>query len=304
MLLNCGVGEDSLESLGLQGDQLSPSQRKPVLNIHWKDWYWIWNSNSLATWCKQLTHWKRPWCWERLKAGQEGDDRGWDGWMTSLTQWPWILASFGSWWWTGKPGVLQSMGWQRVRHGWVTELNWYSLWICLNWPSLFRESCFLSIVINSGNPGLIHFAPPQTSVRFSGNSMTFVLSFLLVASFCSVWIWNGVIVLRDPTRFPNRKQYPLRREAREGLQALINKFLACGLLVPTNLPWNTPILSVKKKDVTWRVVQDLWIINEAVVPLHPTAPNPYVILGEIPPSAKCFTVLGLKDAFFFLHITG
>ena len=79
-----------------------------ILNIHWKDWCWSWNSNTLATWCEDLTQWKRPWCWERLKAG-EGDDRGWDGCMASLTQWTWVWASFGSLWWTGKPGVLQSM---------------------------------------------------------------------------------------------------------------------------------------------------------------------------------------------------
>ena len=95
----------------------------------------------------------------------------------------------------------------------------------------------------------------------------------------------------------------LSKEAQERLQPLINKFLACGLLVPTSSPCNTPVLSVKKKDGTWRMVQDLWIINEAVVPLHPTVPNPYVILGEIPPRAKWFTVLDLKDAFF-LHTTG
>ena len=105
-------------------------------------------------------------------------------------------------------------------------------------------------------------------------------------------------MLRDPTRFPNWKQYPLKREAREGLWTLINKFPACGLLVPTSSPCNTPILSVMKKDGTWQMVQDLQIINEAVVPLHPTVPNPYVILGEIPPSAKWFPVLDLKDAFF------
>ena len=66
----------------------------------------------------------RPWCWERLKAGREGDDRGWDTWMASLTQWTWVWANFGSWWWTGKPGTLQSMGSQRVGHDWATELNW------------------------------------------------------------------------------------------------------------------------------------------------------------------------------------
>ena len=85
-----------------------------------RDW-WSWNSNTLATRCEEPSHWKRPWCWERLKAG-EGDDREWDGWMTSLKRWAWVWVSSRSWWWTGKPGVLQSMGSQRVRHDW--GLNW------------------------------------------------------------------------------------------------------------------------------------------------------------------------------------
>ena len=97
------------------------SKRKSTLNIHWKDWGWSWSSNILATWCKELIHWKRPWCWKRLRAGGEGDDRGWDGWMTSLTQWTRLWASSGSWWWAGKPTVLQSMGLQRVRHDLGTE---------------------------------------------------------------------------------------------------------------------------------------------------------------------------------------
>ena len=72
--------------------------RKSVLNIHWKDWCWKWNSNILAIWCEELTHLKRPWCWERLKAGGEGDDRGWDGWMASLTWWTWVWVNSRSWW--------------------------------------------------------------------------------------------------------------------------------------------------------------------------------------------------------------
>ena len=69
---------------------------------------------------------KRPWCWERLKVGGEGDNRGWDGWIESPIWWTWLWASSGSSWWTGKPGVLQSMGSQRVGHDWATELNWKS----------------------------------------------------------------------------------------------------------------------------------------------------------------------------------
>ena len=91
--------------------------------VHWKDWCWSWNFNTLTTSCEELTHLKRPWCWERLRAGK-GDDRGWDGWMASLTQWTWAWVNSGRWWWTGRPGVLRFMGSQRVRHDWATELNW------------------------------------------------------------------------------------------------------------------------------------------------------------------------------------
>ena len=80
-----------------------------------------------ATWCEELSHLKRPWCWERLREGGEGDDRGWDGWMASLTQWIWVWIDSGSWWWTGRPGLLQFMGLQRVGHDWATELNWNSV---------------------------------------------------------------------------------------------------------------------------------------------------------------------------------
>ena len=80
--------------------------------------------NTLATWCEELTHLKRPWFWERLKAGGERDNRGWDGWMASPTQWTRVWVNSGSWWWTGRPGVLQSMWSQRVGHDWATELNW------------------------------------------------------------------------------------------------------------------------------------------------------------------------------------
>ena len=96
------------------------------------------DSNTLATWCKELTHWQRPWCWERLKVGGKGDDRGWDGWMASPAQWTWVWISSGSWWWTGKPGVLQSMGLQKVRHDWVTELNSAEKW---SLKKILTEGC-------------------------------------------------------------------------------------------------------------------------------------------------------------------
>ena len=124
MLLNCGVGEDSWESPGLQRDPISPSYRRSVLGVHWKDWYWRWNSNTLATSCEELSHLKRPWSWEKLRAEGEGDDRGWDGCMVSLTQWTWVWVGSGSWLWTGRPGMLRFIGSQRIGHKWAAELNW------------------------------------------------------------------------------------------------------------------------------------------------------------------------------------
>ena len=101
-----------------------PSKRRSLLGVHWQDWCWSWNSNTLATSCEELTDWKSPWCCEGLGAGGEGNNRGWDGWMASLTQWAWVWVNSRNWWWTGRPGVLQFLGLQRVRHDLVTELNW------------------------------------------------------------------------------------------------------------------------------------------------------------------------------------
>ena len=94
----------------------SPLDRKEIKPVHLKgnqSWIFIGKTDAKAEtpilWppdVKELTHWKRPWCWERLKAGGERDDRGWDGWMTSLTQWTWVWVNSGSWWWTGRPGAL------------------------------------------------------------------------------------------------------------------------------------------------------------------------------------------------------
>ena len=101
--------------------------------VHWKDWCWSWNSSTLATVCEELTHWKRLCCWEGLGAGGEGDDRGWDGWMASPSRWTWVWVNSGSWWWTGRPGMLRFMGSQRVGHDWVTKLNWTDLKKRRNW---------------------------------------------------------------------------------------------------------------------------------------------------------------------------
>ena len=112
----------------------SPLDCKEMQIVHPKrnqPWIFIGNTDAEAEalilcppWCEELTHWKKPWCWERLKAQGKGDNREWDGWMASLTRWTWVWVSSGSRWWTAKPGILQSMGSQRVRHNWATELNW------------------------------------------------------------------------------------------------------------------------------------------------------------------------------------
>ena len=95
--------------------------------------------------CEELTHWKRPWSWERLSAGGEGNDRGWGGWLASLTQWTWVWVDSRSWWWAGRPGVLRFMGSQRVGHDWVTELNWIEMGTNL-W---FLKIIFIKTLISS-----------------------------------------------------------------------------------------------------------------------------------------------------------
>ena len=116
----------------------SPLDSKEIQPVHPKgnqSWIFIWRTdaeaetNTLATWYEKLTHWKRPWCWKWLRVGGEGDNRVWDDWMASPTQWMWVWVNSGSWWWTGRPSLLQSMGSQRVGPDWATELNW----IELNW---------------------------------------------------------------------------------------------------------------------------------------------------------------------------
>ena len=96
--------------------------------MHWKDWCWSWSTNTLATWWEEQTHWERPLCWERLKAGGEEGDRGWDGWKASPTQWTWVSANPRRQWRTGKPGVLQSTGSQSQTRlsDWITTVTIYN----------------------------------------------------------------------------------------------------------------------------------------------------------------------------------
>ena len=126
-------GEDAGDEGSVPGSRRSPGEgngnllqysclENPMGRGAW--WAAIYGVAKSWTWCEELTHWKGLWCWEGLGAGREGDDRGWDGWMASLTRWMWVWVNSGGWWWTGRPGMLQFMGSQRVGHDWVTELNW------------------------------------------------------------------------------------------------------------------------------------------------------------------------------------
>ena len=123
--LNCGVGEDSWESLGLKGDPTSLFWRRLVLDVLWKEWcslelklqyfgHLMWKVDSLEM--TLMLGW--------MGSRRRGDNKGWDGWMASLARCTWVWVNSGSWWWTGRPGVLQIMGSQRVGHYWATELNW------------------------------------------------------------------------------------------------------------------------------------------------------------------------------------
>ena len=145
----------------------SPLDCKAIQTVHSKgdqSWIFIGRTDDEAEtpilWSPDAkngqTHWKRPWCWDWLKAGGEGDDRAWDGWRASPTQWPWVWVNSRSWWWTGRPGVLQSMGSQRVGHYWATELNWTQLkWVPVTSEVAFSPGIFYAFSLQSS-----HHPPP------------------------------------------------------------------------------------------------------------------------------------------------
>ena len=146
MFLNYGVGEDSWESLG------SPKEIQPVHPKGNQSWIFTGRTDAetetAILWPpdgKNWLIWKDP-DWERLEAGGEGDDRGWDSLMASPTQWTWVWVNSRSWWWTERPGILQSIGSQRVRHDWVTELNWteYQRQVMKSHPPSWSPSCSVS----------------------------------------------------------------------------------------------------------------------------------------------------------------
>ena len=137
MLLNCGIGEDSWESLVLLGDTPSPSLRGSVLSVHWKDWCWSWNSKTLVTCCEELTHLKRSWCWERLKAGGEDEDEGRMtedemAWMASQTQRTWV-------WVSSRSLVMDREDWRAAVHGIGKSRTQLSIWTKLTLRSVLSN---------------------------------------------------------------------------------------------------------------------------------------------------------------------
>ena len=123
-----------------------------------KEWCWSWNSNTLATWCDELTHWKRPWCWETLRAGGEEGNRGWDGWMATLTQWTWVLVDSGSL-------VTDREAWRAAVHGVAKSQTRLSNWTELNWKPLSfftngRTGKEITIKSGGGTRTQVSWLPP------------------------------------------------------------------------------------------------------------------------------------------------
>ena len=138
-------------------------------------------------------HWKRPWCWERFKAGGERVDRGWDGWMASPTQWTWVWVNSGNWWGTGRPGVLQFMGSQRVGHDWATELNWDNVCVKIN------KRKKPQLTLHLGRPGEATLMPYHSLSFADPNKKK-----------CNLHIRPEVTLLYYPSGWRNLAQQPVQ----------------------------------------------------------------------------------------------
>ena len=131
--------KDSWKSLGQQGDQTSQSwKRSTTMNIHWKDWCWSWSSSILVIWCEQVTHWKSPWGWERLRAEVEEGVRGWDGWTASPIQWTWTWANSG--YGEKQRGLKRCNPW--VERSWTWLCDWTAI-ITVILPSILTSQILI-----------------------------------------------------------------------------------------------------------------------------------------------------------------
>ena len=158
--------------------------------IKQKIWCWSWNSNTLATSCEELTHWKRPWCWEGLRAGGEGDDREWDGWMASPTRWAWVWINSWSWWWTGRHATIHGVAKSWTQLSDWTELN-YSHYVARCIPRTHPISGSSDLWITSPNSP----SPPPHLFREPPSGLLFVqVQLLFFFFFQFMYKWDHTIL--------------------------------------------------------------------------------------------------------------
>ena len=232
----------------------SPLDCKEIHPVHPKgDQSWVFigrtddeaeTPNTLATWYEELTYWKRPWCWERLKAGGEGDDKGWDGWMASPTQWTWVWVSSGSWWWIGRPGVLRFMGSQRVRNDWTTELSLSDYKAFYKEGSYFSENCEICVSAFWWGEGMVF--DWYKSLQF----LTMNFKLLLLGSNTSFLIKIGAITVSTFLPMRNKFSYSCSIKIHAlGFSEHFESFF-CLLLV-------VGAFCLQRVDV-WREVRGIW----------------------------------------------
>ena len=194
-----------------------------IISLWIHEYFIIWV--LIKCYCYQAP-WKKPWCWERLKAGGEGDDRGWDGWIASPIRWTWVWASSESWRWTGKPGVLQSMRSQRVGPNWMTEMisicqSKYSLWeleVLSGWI-IYHAPCFLgNTSLITDTPNCSRFILYFISVQFNHSVMSDCLWLHGLACQASLSITNSQSLL---------KSCPLNQWCHQTISSSVIPFSSC-----------------------------------------------------------------------------